>query len=206
MQCGFFSWQWWWMERESVASSECHGFSCQFLSTTLCAALTLPPVQCSDYLSNVSVSLFSSFDFYTFSCTFVVIVNVLGFCCFSLFLQSEEKALSFSNFFFFKTDSWRFLTLIITLSLVHSGLWKKKYYSGDVSYIYIDSADSFLCIIWFILQCDVLEQLLVSNLNYTNFLLPLFCSCVRCIDYMICVLTVKYTSFITQISKVKGLF
>lgn len=51
-------------------------------STSVCAALT-PPDQCSVPLSNVPVSLFSSFDFYTFSCTFVVIVNVLGFCCFS---------------------------------------------------------------------------------------------------------------------------
>lgn len=56
----------------------------------VCAALTPPPVQCSVSLSDVSVSLFS-FDFYT--CTFVVIVNVLGFLLFfRLFVQSEKTA------------------------------------------------------------------------------------------------------------------
>lgn len=70
---------------QNVGSCRCGSFSLLLPSTCLCAALTTPPVQCGVPLS---VSLFTSFDFYTFSCTFVVIVNVLGFCHFTRYSWS----------------------------------------------------------------------------------------------------------------------
>lgn len=64
----------------------------------LCAALTAPPIQGSVPLSNVSLILFSSFDFSTFLfCSYCDCFGVLMFFCFRFF-GSEDSPYHFLNF------------------------------------------------------------------------------------------------------------
>ena len=144
------------------------------------------PMQCPSFkFQLVSFSLLIFFKIH-FHVPFVVIVNVLGYCCFSHIHCSFVSFLggwgrgSKDNHCHFINIEWildLFRVLLITHSPCPQWFMKTKYYSGDVSHVLYGQywyLGAFYILFWIILQfkCDVFEPSVVPNLNeyeYTNF-------------------------------------
>lgn len=148
---------------------------------------TNSPMQCPSF--KFQLVSFSLLIFIIFHVPFVVIVNVLGYCCFShihclfFFLGWGWGWGSKDNHYHFINVEWildLFLALLITHSPCPQWFMKTKHYSGVVSHILYGQywyLGAFYILFWIILQfkCDVFEPSVVPNLNgyeYTNVLPP----------------------------------